>query len=638
MSTTTEPLHILQKYWGHESFRHPQRQVINALADGRDALVLLPTGGGKSVCFQVPALAGKGICIVISPLIALIRDQVENLKSRGIKAAALTGGMPYGEVDTTLDNCIYGNYKFLYLSPERLQQELVIERLKQMPVSLIAIDEAHCISQWGNDFRPAYRNCGILKEMFPDVPLVALTASATGKVVDDILENLHIQDAAVFRKSFARPNIAYMVFEEEDKLYRLLRILHKNPESSIVYVRNRKATVEISEHLKANGITAGFFHGGIPAADKEEKLRLWLGGNIQVMVATNAFGMGIDKPDVRTVIHMNLPENMESYYQEAGRAGRNGEKAFAVILKHRGDESVLKKQFLEQLPDTAFVKLIYHKLNNYFQIPYGEGENTEFSFNFNSFCTTYRLSPPRTYNSLKLLDRNSVISLSEQFGRKTTLRFTVSSGRLFHYLEKNPGAARATQAILRTYGGVFEGETRIVPQLIAKKLNTPEKEILTVLEQLEKDGIIAYQAENTDARITFLVPREDDITINMIAREIKKQNRQKQEEIASVIRYISDNKTCKSRQILSYFGETDTPDCGICSVCVSHKNDRIPAGIWNIIAEEILKMLKTAPLSSRDLTETLTFREQYILRVLKGLLEEGRISINDKNQYQVKPD
>ncbi len=602
----------------------------------RDALVLLPTGGGKSICFQVPALTSEGICIVISPLIALMRDQVQNLKSRGIKAVALVGGMRYEEVDAVLDNCIYGNYKFLYLSPERLQQELVIERLKQMSINLIAIDEAHCISQWGNDFRPAYRNCGLLKEMFPDVPLAALTASATKKVVDDILENLHIPKASIYKKSFARPNIAYMVFEEEDKLYRLLQILRKNPQSSIVYVRNRKATVDIAEHLNAKGITAGFFHGGIPTADKEEKLRLWLNGDLQVMVATNAFGMGIDKPDVRTVIHMNLPESMESYYQEAGRAGRNGNKSFAIVLKHPGDESILKKQFLEQLPDVAFVKQVYRKLNNYFQISYGEGENAEFFFNFNRFCSTYQLNISRTYNSLKLLDRNSVISLSEQFDKKTTLQFTVSSARLFHYLETNPSIAATTQAILRTYGGVFESETRIAPQLIAKKLNVPEAQILNALEQLAKDDIIAYQAENTDAKISFLVPREDDITINIIAENIKKQNRQKQEEVASVIRYMDNDKDCKSRQILSYFGETDTANCGICSVCIGSSDHHISAETWKTIAEEIVKTLKTAPKSSRELTEVLTFEEPYILRVLKGMLEEDKIRIDDKNQYQLK--
>ncbi|MGS2764413.1 RecQ family ATP-dependent DNA helicase [Sinomicrobium sp. M5D2P9] len=625
----------MNKYWGFDSFRHPQRQIINALLDGQDALALLPTGGGKSVCFQVPALAREGICIVVSPLVALISDQVENLRAKGIKTAALAGGLKYDEVDSILDNCIYGNYKFLYLSPERLQQEIVLERIRQMPVNLVAIDEAHCISQWGNDFRPAYRNCAILKEMFPQVPTVALTASATAKVVDDILENLQIKEATVFRKSFARTNIAYMVFEEEDKLYRLKQILRKNRDSSIVYVRNRKATSEIAAHLNANNITADYYHGGITAEEKSDKLRRWLNNTTQVMVATNAFGMGIDKPDVKTVIHMHLPENMESYYQEAGRAGRNGEKAFAVILKNSQDEQHLKKQFLDNLPDVAFIKLLYKKLNNYFQISYGEGENTTFSFNFNHFCSTYHLNPVLTYNALKLLDRNSVISLSEQFERKTTVQFTVTNHRLFQYMDKNQRSEHIIQAILRTYGGIFDNEIKVNPQLIAQKTASEEKRVIAVLEQLAKDEIISYNAEHTDARITFLVPREDDITINIIAKGIKKQNKQKYEQVDSVIRYIEDDKTCKSIRILSYFDENNGTDCGICSVCIRKKQNGISGEVLKIIEEETVKALRQKGMTSRELTEILTFKEKYVLDVLKKLLEAGKIRINDKNEYEV---
>ncbi|MBC9796248.1 RecQ family ATP-dependent DNA helicase [Sinomicrobium weinanense] len=626
---------MLNKYWGFDTFRHPQKQIINALLGGQNALALLPTSGGKSICFQVPALTRDGICIVISPLVALIRDQVENLKAKGIKATALTGGLKYSEVDSILDNCIYGNYKFLYLSPERLQQDLVLERIRQMPVNLVAIDEAHCISQWGNDFRPAYRNCAVLKEMFPNVPTIALTASATAKVTEDILENLRIGEATVFRHSFARPNIAYMVFEEEDKLYKLKQILRKNPSSSIVYVRNRKATAEIAAHLKANNITADYYHGGITPEEKNEKLRQWLNNSTQAMVATNAFGMGIDKPDVKTIVHMHLPENMESYYQEAGRAGRNGNKAFAVILKNQDDERYLRNQFLDNLPEVQFIKHLYKKLNNYFQVSYGEGENAAFSFNFNQFCSTYKLNPVLAYNGLKLLDRNSVISLSEQFERKTTLQFVVSNHQLFLYLDKNPGVEHITQAILRTYGGIFDNEIKINPKLIAQKTTSEEKKVIAVLEQLAKDEIISYTAQHSDAQITFLVPREDDITINVIAKGIKKQNKQKYKQVASVIRYVNDNKTCKGRQILSYFGEKDTADCDICSVCIQKKQNRISGEVTKIIEEETLKALKQKGMTSRELTESLTFKEKYILDVLKKLLEEDKITINDKNEYEL---
>ncbi|SFW18612.1 ATP-dependent DNA helicase RecQ [Sinomicrobium oceani] len=605
------------------------------MLEGRDAFALLPTGGGKSICFQVPALTRDGICIVVSPLVALMQDQVEHLKSKGIKAAALSGGLRYEEVDSMLDNCIYGNYKFLYLSPERLQQDIVLERIRQMPVNLIAIDEAHCISQWGNDFRPAYRNCTVLRELFPAIPVVALTASATARVVDDILENLHMKEATVFRKSFARSNLAYMVFGEEDKHYRLRQILKKNPESSIVYVRNRKAASDIAAHLRSHHITAGFYHGGLSPEEKASGLRQWLNNTNQVMVATNAFGMGIDKPDVKTVVHMHLPESMESYYQEAGRAGRDGEKAFAVVLKNNTDEQALRKQFLESLPDVAFLKLLYKKLNNYFQISYGEGENEAFAFHFNQFCATYGLHPLLAYNGLKLLDRNSVISLSEQFGRKTTVQFIVTNHQLFMYMDKNPRPEHIIQAILRTYGGIFDIETRINPQLIAEKTASDEQRVIAVLQQLEKDEIIAYHAEHTDARITFLVPREDDITIHMIAKEIKQQNKQKKEQVAAVIAYIQNDNTCKSQQILSYFGENNGTECGICSVCIRKKQKGIPGEIAGIIEEEIIKVLRQKSLTSRALVETLTFREAYVLEVLRQLLEKEKIRVNTKNEYEV---
>lgn len=629
------PISILHEYWGYDSFRKPQEEIVNSVLNNQDTIALLPTGGGKSVCFQVPALAKEGICIVISPLVALIQDQVENLKKKGIKTIGLTGGLKYNEVDNLLDNCVYGNYKFLYLSPERLQQELVQERIKQMPVNLIAIDEAHCISQWGNDFRPAYRNCALLRELLPDVPLIALTASATAKVVKDISENLKLVNPQVFRKSFARPNIAYMVFEEEDKRYKLELILKKNKGSSIVYVTSRKATVDISRFLNGNGFTSEFFHGGISTEEKNEKLEKWISNKVQVMVATNAFGMGIDKPDVRTVIHLNLSDSIENYYQEAGRAGRDGLKSFAIILKNKSDELQAEEQFVNVIPDPVFLKQLYNKLNNYFQVGFGEGENESFSLHFNKFCHTYKFNSHLAYNGLKALDRHSVINFIENYKNKTSIRFIVDNHTLFSYLDKNPKTETIVQAILRTYGGIFDILTKVNTTLIAKKTMAGEKEIFSVLKQLEKDNIIELSAQNTDAEITFLVPREDDRTINVISKDVKDHLKLKVQKVGEFISYTNNNNQCKSVQILNYFGETDVKDCGICSYCIEKKKELVSDEVLDIVCEEIIKHLKKNAASSRKLHETLTFKEDFLLMALKRLLEDDKIYINDKNEYQL---
>ncbi|MCB0375820.1 MAG: RecQ family ATP-dependent DNA helicase, partial [Sinomicrobium sp.] len=493
-----------------------------------------------------------------------------------------------------LDNCMYGGYKFLYLSPERLQQETVQERIRQMQVNLIAVDEAHCISQWGNDFRPAYRRCSILRDFFPQVPVLALTASATGTVVRDIIENLKLREAAVIKKSFARENIAYMVFEEADKLYKTAHILKKNRGGAIVYVTNRKATRDVSEYLNKQGIRSGFYHGGIPMEEKTTRMRRWLNGDIRVMVATNAFGMGIDKPDVRVVIHIHLPETIENYYQEAGRGGRDGKKAFAVLLKNKSDAVRVKKQFLDDFPDVDFMKLLYKKLNNYFQIAYGEGDHSTFVFNFNDFCSAYGFHPALAYNGIKLLDRNSVVSLSEAFNSKTSIRFTVGSRPLLAYLDKHPKIKTITQSILRTYGGIFDHETKINTGLISAKAATTEAAVRQALEQLQADAIIRYNAEHTDAEITFLLPREDDKTINTVAKHIEQQRRLKKRQIDAVMDYVNNDEICKSVQLLAYFGEEQAEACGICSVCIGKKTRSGNAG--SHIEGAVLKELSRAPL------------------------------------------
>ena len=627
------PINILERYWTFTSFRPLQEDIINSVLEGEDTFALLPTGGGKSVCFQVPALVKEGICIVISPLIALMKDQVQALQNKGIKAMALTSGISYKELDTRLDNCIYGNYKFLYLSPERLQQDIVQDRIRQMNVNLIAVDEAHCISQWGNDFRPSYNNIIKLRQLQPTVNIIALTATATLNVVDDIIRALDFINPKVFKQSFLRPNLSYMTFAEDDKRFRLKAILTKNKASSIVYVRNRKATQDISNFLENSGFTATYYHGGLSNTEKDKAIESWMNNQKQVMVATNAFGMGIDKPDVKTVIHLNLPESLESYFQEAGRAGRDGNKAYAVILKNKSDDLLVENQFLKVLPNVDFIKLVYRKLSSYFQVPYGEGQEQTFDFNFNKFCKTYGFNTLLAYNAILLLDRTSIITLSKQFNNRTTVLFTVTNNALFSYLETHPDISIIVKSILRTYGGAFEQETKINTTLMAEKANTNEDKIIKVLTRLEKAEIITLKYSKTDAQITYLMPREDDKTINRISKVIKQQNALKQKQVLSVLEYSNNNDICKSVQLLSYFEETEISDCGVCSVCITRKpSKKLDSGA---IKKEIIQALEHGELTSRALFKQLPFSEENINAQLRELLEHNIISVTDTNTYKL---
>lgn len=631
----SHPILILERYWHHTSFRPLQEEIINAVLNNEDTFVLLPTGGGKSICFQVPALVKDGICIVVSPLIALMKDQVDQLKAKGIKAMAITSGIPYNTLDTLLDNCIYGNYKFLYLSPERLQQTLVQDRIQQMPVNLIAVDEAHCISQWGNDFRPAYKNIAVLRQLHPSVNVIALTATAKPKVVQEIMAELDFMAPKVFQASFKRPNIAYMVLDTNDKHYKIEQILKKYPGTSIIYVRTRRATLEIFSFLESKGISATYYHGGISSKEKNDHLEQWTSNQKTVMVATTAFGMGIDKADVKTVIHINLPESLESYYQEAGRAGRNGEKAFAVILKNASDEQHLKHQFLSTLPSVDFIKQVYRKLCNYFQISYGEGHLTQHQFNFNAFCKTYGFPTSTAYNAVQLLDSNSIISLSQQFNYQTKLQFLIPSPALFGYLNTHKNFEPVIKAILRTYGGIFEHQLKINLNLVSEKSNTNENQVLNILQQLDKDGVVEFQHSNTDSELTFLQPREDDKTINRIASIIEQQQRLKEDQIDAVIGYISDDEQCKSIRLLEYFGEKNSTPCGICSVCILKKPETKKSSTKSI-SHDIILLLENQPLSSRALVEQMQHSENEILETLQLMLANNILEITANNSYKIK--
>ena len=624
---------ILLKYWKHDSFRPLQKEIIESVLDGQDTFALLPTGGGKSICFQVPAMMQEGICLVVSPLIALMKDQVANLQKRDIKAIALTGGIHTEEIIDLLDNCQYGNYKFLYLSPERLQSDWILERIKNLPINLIAIDEAHCVSQWGHDFRPAYLRISELKKYFPKIPFLALTATATPRVIEDIKTELGLKNPNFFQQSFERKNIAYMVFEVEDKLYRVEQILKKNPQPSIIYVRNRKSCLNISTQLQSLGFRATYYHGGLSAKEKDKNMQLWMSEKAQVIVATNAFGMGIDKDNVKTVIHTQLPENLENYYQESGRAGRNGEKAFSVLLFNNADANQTEQQFLSVLPDKKFLKTMYVKLCNYFQIAYGDGLDDTFSFKLNHFCHKYDFPTLKTYNALQFLNQQGIITMSQEFSEKITMQFLIESKEVIRYMSLNPNDEEIILAILRTYPGVYEMKTPFNLSLIAKKSHHTEEQVSAVLEKLREKEIIEYKSKNNDATILFNEVREDDLTINRVSKYLERQNKLKEEQLLSVLHYIKENKTCKNRLILDYFGEETTKNCGVCSYCITQKGKITEA---DSIADKILHLLKSAALTSRELQTQIKLDANDIVLVLQELLENNHITIQANNKYTLK--
>ena len=593
----------------------------------------MPTGGGKSICFQIPALMKDGLCLVISPLVALMKDQVQNLQNKGIKAIALTGGIHENEIIELLDNCQYGNYKFLYLSPERLQNDWILERIKNLPINLIAIDEAHCISQWGNDFRPAYLKINQLKEYFPKVPYLALTATATERVQKDIIEKLELKDCKVFTKSFARENLAYMVFVVEDKLFLVEQILRKNPQSSIIYVTNRKSCIDVSNQLEKMGFTATYYHGGLLAKDKENHMKLWMDEKVQVMVATNAFGMGIDKDNVKTVIHLHLPSNLENYYQEAGRAGRNGDKSFAVLLVNPSDLLHAESQFIFVLPDKNFLNLVYNKLCNFLRIGYGEGIEEQFNFNFNLFCLQYELPILKTYNSLQFLDNQGIITFNQEFSEKISLQFTIPSKEVIRYISLNLNDEEIMLTILRTYPGIYDMHTVFNTQLIAKKSNSSETKVLKVLEKLKEKNIIELLSKKNDTSITFNEVREDERTINRVTKSLEKINTLKIAQLKSVVAYASNTKECKNKTLLAYFGETIEKDCGICSFCISKKkspkkNDKLPS--------KIIELLKSNDFNSREIQKSTKANEDDVIFALQTLMEDNRIILKSTNLYSLK--
>ena len=621
---------ILKKYWGFDGFRGSQLDIINSVLEKRDVLALLPTGGGKSICYQIPALAMDGICIVVSPLIALMEDQLKGLQSRGIKALGLYGKLSEEEVIRKFDNALYGGYSLIYISPERLGQPLIRQHLERLPVILIAIDEAHCISQWGFDFRPAYLGCAILRKIFPKTPVLALTATATAEVIKDITKMLEMEKVEIFKDSIQRPNLIYSVAYTEDKLYYLEYLLHKNPGSAVLFVRTRKESQELSDYLIKKGCTATFFHGGLALADKQKQMEAWQSGKVRVMVATNAFGMGVDKGDVRLVIHYHMPETLEHYFQEAGRAGRDGQKAHAVLLSAPSDAGRSVQYFLGNLPTVEDIITVYRKLCNYFQVAYGEIPEKPYNLNFGSFCKFYELSQSKTFNTLELLDRNGVISLLQKVKTITKIRILFSKEELRHLMDRNPELREIILVLMRTYGGLLDYETAIQPKLLSQKLKCSEIEIMERLTLMSNLGVLELEIESGDLEVTFLLPREDERTIHAFSKHIEQRQALKRKKVTQMVSYVGNTDTCRQVQLLAYFGEIHKSECGLCDICAP---DEPLAKEVMALKPFILASLSSGPKSSRELILLGHGTEKATLNCLRFLLEDQIITINSSNKY-----
>ncbi|MGL5785974.1 MAG: RecQ family ATP-dependent DNA helicase [Bacteroidales bacterium] len=626
---------ILKKHWGYDQFRPLQEEIIQSVFEGKDTLGLMPTGGGKSLTFQVPALAMEGVCVVVTPLIALMRDQVENLKNRRLRAACIYSGMTSSEVSITLDNAIYGGVKFLYISPERLSSELFISKFKAIRVAMIVVDEAHCISQWGYDFRPSYLNISVIREMHPHAPVLALTATATNEVVADIQDKLLFKTRNVFRKSFFRPNISYIVRHADSKDAELVHILKSVQGSAIVYTRNRKKTQDVAIYLQRHNISADFYHAGLKNSVKEKKQDEWKKGNIRVMVSTNAFGMGIDKADVRVVIHLDMPDSPEEYFQEAGRAGRDEHKAFAVALTGKQDVSILKRRVSNAFPERDFIKEVYDLLGSFLKIGIDTGFEACREFNLGKFCAFYKLPLIPTNSALHLLELAGYIDYIAEEESRSRILILLDKEELYRLRGWDVKTEELIQTMLRSYTGLFTDYAYIDEEKLSSKINLSQEGIYDRLQQLTRAGVISYVPRKRTPYIVYLQRREEKRYIQINRKIYEDRLERYSYRIDSMINYINNGEMCRSKTLLLYFDETDADDCGICDICIKNKKQRNESHAACLAA--IMKILEENGYQTEELLTKLPFEKEEILKSLRELMDDRFITKNEHEAFSLTP-
>ena len=627
---------VLIKYWGHTSFRLKQEEIINSVIAKKDTLALLPTGGGKSICYQVPALLNEGICIVISPLIALMNDQVRFLKSKGIKSVAITSNMHFTEIDTALTNCIYGGIKFLYLSPEKLQNELVQTRIKEMNVNLITVDEAHCISEWGHNFRPAFRHIDEIREIIPNIPVLALTATATSSVIHDIQESLNFKKKNLIQSSFSRCNLSYVVDNVEGKKSRLIKLLNKIKSSVIIYVGSRKAAKEITHFLVENKFSANFYHGGLSAKIRDDRQESWTKNQTRIMVATNAFGMGIDKADVKLVVHLELPSTIEAYFQEAGRAGRNGETAYAFLLANSNDIRKQEELLSLRYPSIKDIKKCYQDIANYLQIAEGVLPIEPIPFNILKFSERYNSTYLKTFNILKYLEKEELFKISDTLHTPSKLIMNVNNSELYKFQISNKYYDRFIKLLLRSYGNLFNNYVFINELQLAERYNSDVTEVKRLLIKLQQLEIVKYQEQNSNPQLTFIKARKDVEALQLNEVKWEKRKEYEKNKLNRISDYISTKKTCRSKMLLHYFGEENSEKCGVCDVCVLEKRKNIKDKEFLRISNKIKEYLQEKEHSLEEICTLLpNTNEQEIINILNFLFDNDKVG-KYGNKYQWK--